>query len=46
MVSHLFSVVGRIESNLKIDLDLETMCGVDLIQAASKPAKPELNIED
>ena len=32
MVLHLFDVVGRIESNLKIDLNLETMCGVDLIQ--------------
>lgn len=32
MVSHLFDVVRRIESNLKIDLNLETMCGVDLIQ--------------
>ena len=32
MVSHLFDVVRRIESNLKIDLDLETMFGVDLIQ--------------
>lgn len=31
MVAHLFDVVGRIESNLKIDLELETMCGVDLI---------------
>ena len=39
MVSHLFDVVGRIESNLKIDLDLETMCGVDLIQSSPKQHK-------
>ncbi len=32
MVSHLFDVVRRIESHLKIDLNLATMCGVDLIQ--------------
>jgi GntR family transcriptional repressor for pyruvate dehydrogenase complex len=32
MVTHLFDVVRRIESYLKIDLNLETMCGVDLIQ--------------
>jgi DNA-binding GntR family transcriptional regulator len=32
IVSHLFDVVRRIESNLKIDLDLATMCGFDLIQ--------------
>jgi GntR family transcriptional repressor for pyruvate dehydrogenase complex len=31
IVSHLFDVVRRIESNLKIDLNLETMCGVDLV---------------
>ena len=31
MVSHLFDVVRRIESNLKVDLNLETMCGIDLI---------------
>ena len=36
MVSHLFDVVRRIESNLKIDLNLETMCGVDLIHALPK----------
>jgi GntR family transcriptional repressor for pyruvate dehydrogenase complex len=36
IVSHLFDVVRRIESNLKIDLNLETMCGVDLIQPAPK----------
>jgi DNA-binding FadR family transcriptional regulator len=34
IVAHLFDVVRRIESNLKIDLDLETMCGVDLFQPA------------
>jgi len=32
IVAHLFDVVQRIESNLKIDLDLETMGGVDIIQ--------------
>lgn len=32
IVAHIFDVVRRIESNLKIDLDLATMCGVDLIQ--------------
>jgi len=32
IVAHLFDVVRRIESNLKIDLSLETMCGVDLVQ--------------
>ena len=31
IVSHLFDVVRRIESNLKINLDLESMCGADLI---------------
>jgi hypothetical protein len=31
MVSHLFDVVRRIESNLKVDLNLETMCGIDII---------------
>lgn len=31
IVAHLFDVVRRIESNLKIDLDLETMCGADLV---------------
>lgn len=36
MVSHLFDVVRRIESNLKIDLNLETMCGVDLIRPSPK----------
>jgi GntR family transcriptional repressor for pyruvate dehydrogenase complex len=36
MVSHLFDVVRRIESNLKIDLNLETMCGVDLIHPLAK----------
>ncbi len=36
MVSHLFDVVRRIESNRKIDLKLETMCGVDLIQPSPK----------
>jgi GntR family transcriptional repressor for pyruvate dehydrogenase complex len=36
MVSHLFDVVRRIESNLKIDLNLETMCGVDLIHPSPK----------
>ena len=36
MVSHLFDVVRRIESNLKIDLNLETMCGVDLIHPLPK----------
>ena len=36
MVSHLFDVVRRIESNLKIDLNLETMCGVDLIHPSAK----------
>jgi GntR family transcriptional repressor for pyruvate dehydrogenase complex len=32
IVSHLFDVVRRIETNLKINLDLESMCGVDLIR--------------
>ena len=36
MISHLFDVVRRIESNLKIDLNLETMCGVDLIHPSPK----------
>jgi hypothetical protein len=36
MVSHLFDVVRRIESNLKIDLNLETMFGVDLIHPSQK----------
>ncbi len=39
MVSHLFDVVGRIESNLKIDLDLETMCGGDLIRSSAVKSK-------
>jgi DNA-binding GntR family transcriptional regulator len=39
MVSHLFDVVRRIESNLKIDLNLETMCGVDLILPLPKKNK-------
>ena len=39
MVSHLFDVVRRIESNLKIDLDLETMCGVDLTPSTSTTNK-------
>ncbi|CAB1076384.1 Transcriptional regulator, GntR family [Olavius algarvensis Delta 1 endosymbiont] len=32
IVAHLFDVVQRIESNLKIDLDLKTMGGADIIQ--------------
>ena len=39
IVSHLFDVVRRIESNLKIDLNLETMCGVDL--AGPSPKQPK-----
>ena len=39
MVAHLFDVVRRIESNLKIDLNLETMCGVDLIQPSPRKKK-------
>jgi GntR family transcriptional repressor for pyruvate dehydrogenase complex len=31
IVSHLFDVVRRIESNLKINLELDSMCGFDLI---------------
>ena len=34
IVLHLFDVVRRIESNLKIDLNLESMCGFDLVQPA------------
>ncbi len=45
IVSHLFDVVRRIEANLKIDLDLETMCGVDLIQPSPKQ-HPEPSISD
>jgi GntR family transcriptional repressor for pyruvate dehydrogenase complex len=36
MVLHLFDVVRRIESNLKIDLNLETMGGVDLVHPSPK----------
>jgi len=36
IVAHLFDVVRRIESNLNIDLDLETMGGVDVIAPATK----------
>jgi GntR family transcriptional repressor for pyruvate dehydrogenase complex len=45
IVSHLFDVVRRIESNLKIDLDLATMCGVDLIQPSPK-RHPGASISD
>jgi hypothetical protein len=38
-VSHLFDVVRRIESNLKIDLNLETMCGVDLVHPSTTQLK-------
>ncbi len=42
IVSHLFDVVRRIESNLKIDLDLATMCGFDLIQPSpDRSQKPK-----
>ena len=36
IVAHLFDVVRRIESNLKIDLNLETMCGVDLVHPSPR----------
>jgi GntR family transcriptional repressor for pyruvate dehydrogenase complex len=39
IVSHLFDVVRRIESNLKIDLNLETMCGVDLVHPSTTQLK-------
>jgi GntR family transcriptional repressor for pyruvate dehydrogenase complex len=45
MVSHLFDVVRRIESNLDIDLDLETMCGVDLIHPSPKKNKTGRRLE-
>lgn len=32
IVQHLFDVVRRIESNLKIDLQQSTLCGFDLLQ--------------
>lgn len=32
IVSHLFDVIGRIESNLEIDLNRETLCGFNLIR--------------
>jgi len=38
IVAHLFDVVRRIESNLEIDLELETMCGVDLVQPSPRQA--------
>jgi GntR family transcriptional repressor for pyruvate dehydrogenase complex len=45
IVEHLFDVVRRIESNLKIDLDLETMCGIDLVQPKPKH-HPKPSISD
>jgi len=44
MVSHLFDVVRRIESNLNIDLNPESMGGVDLIQPTSKKIKTSRRI--
>jgi GntR family transcriptional repressor for pyruvate dehydrogenase complex len=35
IVLHLFDVVRRIESNLKIDLQQRTLCGFDLLQAGT-----------
>ena len=40
MVSHLFDVVCRIESNLEIDLGRDTLCGFNLIHAKA-PAKAQ-----
>jgi GntR family transcriptional repressor for pyruvate dehydrogenase complex len=36
MVSHLFDVVKKIESNLEVDLNLEAMGGINLIRPTSK----------
>ena len=39
LVAHLFDVVRRIESNLKIDLKLDSMCGVELVRPSSGKMK-------
>jgi GntR family transcriptional repressor for pyruvate dehydrogenase complex len=39
MILHLFDVVRRIESNLKIDLQRDTLCGFNLIQRKTRTGR-------
>jgi len=39
MVRHLFDVVGRIETNLGIDLQQRTLCGFNFIHRKPQPRR-------
>jgi GntR family transcriptional repressor for pyruvate dehydrogenase complex len=41
MIRHLFDVVRRIESNLKIDLQRNTLCGFNFLQRSTRPKRFE-----